>query len=206
MANRAKIVPSTGTVKWSNASAFDGHLLLGLAPPEGVSRLFLNGEFPPRELPQWVRIPIEKGVIHDISKVLFNSEIEPPNSKYCAFWYDLGHLLLSGPSSLFTIEADPYTITVPTLTIPAASVSPPVPGSVPVPPVVVYPVIETPEGVKNGTNPTFFLSRVPTYLASVWLNGMVLEEGVGFTRSGKTITMQAGYIPSSGDSLRALVW
>lgn len=71
---------------------------------------------------------------------------------------------------------------------------------------------ETPFGAIDGTNTTYALAQVPNPSSSVLLmkNGQVLFQGVGYTLSGRTITIQTGYIlqpPNSvdlvGDLLRA---
>lgn len=66
-------------------------------------------------------------------------------------------------------------------------------------------VVETPSGTIDGVNDTFTLSKVPVMLLLLW-NGVKLKESVGYTIAGTTITMQAGYIPSSGDILEAALW
>src|SRR5690606_38052176 len=55
----------------------------------------------------------------------------PPNTRYFAWFYDLMGTKISGPSVAFTIEADPYTITVPVLTAPTVNTTAPTPGSDP---------------------------------------------------------------------------
>ncbi len=63
--------------------------------------------------------------------------------------------------------------------------------------------------IVGGAGQTFVLSATPGpqdgSLMLIW-NGVVLTEGVAFTRSGVTVTMAEGYEPSTGDTLVAYVW
>lgn len=56
---------------------------------------------------------------------------------------------------------------------------------------------ETPSGTIDGSNATFHLAHNPNPAASLILvlNRGVLEQGIGYTLSGNTITFQSGYIP-----------
>lgn len=67
------------------------------------------------------------------------------------------------------------------------------------------PIVEIPTGTTDGVNDTFALSRVPQSL-QLYLNGARLQVGTGYTLAGAAITMQAGYIPQTGDSLVAVFW
>jgi len=116
---KAKIV-TAADVEWSNGSKFDGFILLNVARPSGYNEISLNQRRPRVVLPHWIRIPVENGAVHGDTKVLFTAEIEPPNTRYISFWYDLNNARIAGPSALFTITADPHTITPPTLTAPTA--------------------------------------------------------------------------------------
>lgn len=60
-------------------------------------------------------------------------------------------------------------------------------------------------GTIDGANDIFTLGAAPVRLF-LFLNGTLLSDGIGYTLSGSTITMAAGYIPQSGDTLRAEVW
>jgi hypothetical protein len=60
-------------------------------------------------------------------------------------------------------------------------------------------------GTIDGTNDTFTLPS--TYLrVLLYRNGALLNENVAYTISGATITFLPGYIPQTGDTLRAEVW
>lgn len=67
--------------------------------------------------------------------------------------------------------------------------------------------VQIPVGVMDGVNATYTLTSVTGYhvIQLVW-NGTTLEQGVGYTLSGVTITMLAGYIPNLGDTLEAYLY
>jgi hypothetical protein len=121
----------SGTVSWSNGDLFDGYVLLALSLPSGYTYASPIGSWPNSTLPQFVRIPITAGAFSQQVAVFWNEDLEPPNCRYCAYWYDAQDTLLSGPSAIFDIGASPYAITIPTLTVPAASGTQPTPPSAP---------------------------------------------------------------------------
>lgn len=59
-------------------------------------------------------------------------------------------------------------------------------------------------GTKNGINTAFLLANTPSPVASlqVFLNGVLKANGVGYSLSGRNITMIVE-IPFPGDDLRA---
>ena len=127
----ATIVASTTTVQWSNGKNFNGWLALGLAVPTmsgtPYPTISVDAEMPQVRVPQWTPIPITDGVINTNTFIYFTTTLEPPNCQYVAYWYDVNFVLVSGPSALFSVTASPYTITVPTLTVPVAAVAGPSP-------------------------------------------------------------------------------
>lgn len=70
---------------------------------------------------------------------------------------------------------------------------------------VASPTREYPSGTKNGTNLAFTISTNVGTLYLVW-RGILLEDGVGYTRSGTGITMTAGYAPLAEDSFEAIIF
>lgn len=63
---------------------------------------------------------------------------------------------------------------------------------------------ETPSGTKDGSNATFTLAQSPVNSSlRLNLNNVPLIFGTDYTLSGKTITMDAGSIPISTDTLLA---
>ena len=69
---------------------------------------------------------------------------------------------------------------------------------------------EIPGGAINGTNPTFTLANNPTVgTVKLWYGvtaigyGQLLLQSVHYTIAGKIITINSGYIPNTGDWLRA---
>jgi len=210
--SKSKIVTASD-VLWSDGSKFDGFLLLNIARPATYSEISLNQRRPRVVLPLWVRIPVEHGVLHTDTKVLYTSEYEPPNTRYISYWYDLNNAQLAGPSTLFTISTDPHTITVPTLTAPTAPVAGDTPDTEPATTLAAASFFvdnETPTGAINSTtgtdgNGTFTLAYAPTPAASLLLyrDGVTMRAGVEYTLSGSTITYTAGNNPLTGSWHRA---
>lgn len=116
-------------VKWSNGQIFDGYVLLIMAMPTGYSQPQIQGTLP-GSIPTRIRLPIVDGTIDGSVTAYYTSTLNPPNCLYGAFWYDNQDTLLSSPadsSALFSITTSPVTLTVPTLTAPAASTTVPTP-------------------------------------------------------------------------------
>jgi hypothetical protein len=61
-------------------------------------------------------------------------------------------------------------------------------------------------GTVNGVNATFTISQSPINADNfqLYLNGVLLRVTTHYTRSGTTITMQAGSIPQVGQELDAI--
>lgn len=114
----ATITASTGTVKWSNNSPFNGYILLTTNLPGGYTTLKKASVSPAQRLPLYIRIPIADGVIHSASQIPFTSSVEPPGCTYSFVIYDSNDRLIASGASPFTVTATPVALTVPTLTAP----------------------------------------------------------------------------------------
>jgi hypothetical protein len=114
---------------------FDGYILLALALPENGDGQWpvavAENIYPPQRLPLFTFIPVSQGVINQQTKVLYNDAINPPNSRYVAYWYDRNKRRVfpaTGVSpSFFTISAGTYAISLPTLTVPTNTATVPTP-------------------------------------------------------------------------------
>ena len=129
----ASLTTSTGTVLWDDGSTFDGFILVGLALPTlsgtAYTTVALDDASPPVRIPAWTYITIRAGVIDVNTKLYWSADIEPPNTKYAAYFYDVTRTRIAptGAATLFQIAQDPYIITVPTLTAPTATATAPQP-------------------------------------------------------------------------------
>lgn len=136
MATSPQVAHLTGSVTWSDGSTFDGWLLLGLVLPENADGQWpttvIAGATMPQRLPIWTKIPIRAGAIDGQTTVLFNTSVEPPNSRYVAYWYDRNHRRIfpavATPPTPFSITTTPYAISLPTLTVPSNSSTLPTPS------------------------------------------------------------------------------
>lgn len=129
-APRAALIISAAPVAWSSGEAFDGYIALLLALPEfsGTPTVTMNAgdSLSVQVIPTRIMIPINGGVIDNSTRVLLNPDMQPPNSKYVAYWLDPQLRTVATDSALFSITDTTYTISVPTLTSPAATIVVPV--------------------------------------------------------------------------------
>jgi hypothetical protein len=120
----------TSTVTWSNGQNFNGWALVGLVmPTSGTDWSFVaRGDMAPgQKLPVFAMVPIVDGLFNTSLGLYFNADIDPPNSQYVYWFYDSTRRQVAGPSSLFTVTADPLTLPALTLTVPSAGATLPVP-------------------------------------------------------------------------------
>ncbi len=128
---RTTTITTSSAAQWSNASNFDGYLLLGIGPPSNADGVWttvsIGSTFPAVRLPIWTKIPIKDGVINANTLVFYNADLEPPNCRYVAYWYDSNNRRISPVTGVdptfFDVSTSPHTITVPTLTVPTAPTS-----------------------------------------------------------------------------------
>ena len=125
-----------GTILWSDGTPFNGFAQIGLILPTSSGtawpELTIQPNAPRQRLPLWMTIPIVNGVFNNQCGIWFNPSIDPPNTKYCVYFYDSSMKQIAGPTTpadFFTVTADPTTITIPTLTAPIAGTVIPVPAS-----------------------------------------------------------------------------
>ena len=203
---------SASTITWVDTTPFNGYALLIMALPStsgaGWTRAILRDTRPRLRVPTRVKVPIREGVYDVSSRVWFTSSLVPTQVKYASFFYDATDRLIANGPSLFSITATPYTLAPPTLTDPTAAVVAVGPEDVPSTLVTTFTFGVPPRidlvGTKNGINVLFTANALPVSMVMVIWNGMVLEEGVGYTRSGLDYTL--AFAPESGDSLEAVLW
>lgn len=206
-------ITSAANVTWQSGDLFNGWLLLIAVPPNysgtQYPNISLRNSIPKIQVPQRIKIPITEGVIDINSKVWMTSSFVPTNVLYSAWFYDDTSTLIAVGAALFTVTTDPYTIAVPTLTDPTASVVSPTPGSVPNTTIqtLTYgaPSEESLSGVQNGTNLIFTISHQGAFVF-VLRNGAVMTPTVDYTQSGATITFTSGNAPLSDDTLKAVIF
>lgn len=199
----------SGSVIWSSGENFDGYALILLALPGTHAAVSMDSTAPRCRIPTNTVVPITDGAYNQHVELFYNSDIEPPNTQYAAYFYDLNWVRIapSGTADLFTISTNPHTLTAPTLTAPTAATSAPLPGSVSgTTATYLYVSKEVPSGTMNGVNTTFTLSTSSYRTVDLRWNGVSLLQGTAYTLLGATITMQAGYVPNAGDTLEAIVY
>ena len=126
----AKFDPSV-SVTWDDGSALTGFLLVGLVLPTGYQLGYYAATYPNVPIPTFLKVPINNGSFHAAESICYNADIEPPNSRYVAWYYDSTGQQIAGPTALFSVSSG--TCTPPSLTLPTPAIGliPPVPNSGP---------------------------------------------------------------------------
>lgn len=123
--NRAKL---SGTVTWSNGDLFNGFALFILQPPTASSipwpQIWSQSTNTPTEIPLRTPIPINNGQFNNQAELIQNDSIDPPNTRYTVYYYDNTRKLVGSVTTPFAVNTNPYTPSVPTLTVPVAPVTP----------------------------------------------------------------------------------
>ncbi len=122
----------TTTVAWSDGSAFNGFALVGLIPATDGVTSYTEGDFglmfPSERLPAFSIIPISNGLFNASLGLYYNADISPINTTYNLRYYDTTKRLIAGPSSPFTVSADPVVLPALTLTAPITGGTAPTPN------------------------------------------------------------------------------
>lgn len=135
MANPRSAKFTTTPVLWSDGSNFNGFAVIALVFPtaSGVNwpELTIEPGTPRQRLPIWHTVPIVDGVFNQALGLWYNTDINPPNTKYAIWYYDTANKLVAAPSSasdFFTVTDTPVAPTVYTLTVPIAGTAVPSPS------------------------------------------------------------------------------
>lgn len=122
---------SPNPVVWSGGGNFNGYLFLALQLPQGYSQPTLINSYVQQQLGRYIRVPIVNGTIDTTTAIPWNSDIDPPDTAYVAYFFDNSNALIaptSGSASPFSVGSATFTINVPSLPRPNYSgVTPPVP-------------------------------------------------------------------------------
>jgi len=210
----AKITTST-PVTWSDGSLFNGYILFGIALPTDVSgaqwaEVKLLGTR--QRLPVWTVLPIVEGQLDQITTLFLTTQLDPPNTRYTAYWFDnTDKLIYPYPSgtkaAAFSIASNPYTITQPTLAAPTLATGAYFPDPQPVVRNAVSFLASTAvevylTGTADGVNKVFTIPETSVVLAVIYVDGQK-QDPLTYTRTGSTVTFTAA--PTAGSSVTALV-
>lgn len=203
-------VVTASNVTWSDAQLFQGYVLFLLALPlfdaEAYTKAFLKGDgYQQQRLPLRLKWPITNGVLNTSLRIWQNASITPPNSKYIAYFYDETRNQVAVGSGLITIAVDPYTLTVPTLTVPSATASTPTPEDQVIPSTQaitsIAPIVET----ASGTGSSVTITNSPVFTLGVFFNGQKLISGTDYNIVGTTITFLS-LVVASADKVEVVYW
>lgn len=111
---------------WSSGELFNGFLLISLSygKKDGVSWPHVTTSAGNRAIPASVFIPILNGSLQHNPKILPNSSILPPNSRYFLRYYDSGSFLISDTPVAQVINSN-TVLSPPTPVAPTADTTPP---------------------------------------------------------------------------------
>lgn len=188
-------IQSASPITWSDGSLFSGYILFGLALPTDVqgaqwAELRLYGTS--QRLPVWTVFPIVEGQIDTNTTLFYTTQLDPPNTRYAAYWYDNTWKLIypiGAPPVSFSITTNPCLITQPYLQAPA----------VPTDDLIPVPQFEDPEeadrnlieytlaGTANGVNTIFVIPVTEVRGASVFIDGQKQDTST-YTRVGSVVT------------------
>lgn len=122
---------ATGSVSWSDGTPFDGYALVGFKHlVDGLTTvnwpsISQGHQFVKRTVPEWAKLPIVNGQYDNQIGLYFNADLQPPNSQYVAFLYDVnGVRVLASATSPFTVSAGAFTIPFATPAIPTQGTNP----------------------------------------------------------------------------------
>ena len=185
-----------GTVKYSNGTLFDGYVLLLIAPPPGYTSASIMNQLIVQPICDHVKVRIQQGVYDQSARIYYTSYLEPPNCQYVAYFYDNNDIQL-GHTALFTVTANPYTITVPALTIPSATSVIPSPGGgvLPVLPTAYWYPTTTPP---DGTITNFSFPFNPSIVLWNWTTQL---EGYGYTKTFNGTSYVVTFVDAAGNVL-----
>lgn len=111
-------------VRWADGTLFDGYVWLGIVLPNNPAFKFpwLYGSWRYQQLPRFIKVPIINGAIDSTTQAFYNSDLNPPGTKYVAYWFSSDGTLITpatGSAVPFIISTPFTTLTVPTLTLPS---------------------------------------------------------------------------------------
>lgn len=100
---RTSKLKATPDVTWDNGDNFNGFGIVVIVPPtvDAISwpSITIDPNSPSQRLPQTATIPIVDGVFNNSVGIFYNEDLDPPNSKYCIFYFDSGWNQVGVPAS-----------------------------------------------------------------------------------------------------------
>lgn len=196
------LVQTASTVQWSDGANFQGYVLFLLALPtfdgSAYTKAYLKGDNQQQvRIPIRLKWPIVDGALNSDLRIWRNASIAPPNSKWYDVWYDETRNQVATGSGLITISADPYTLTVPTLTATVATATTPTPEDQAIPSTTLLTNIAPTVLAASGTGSSVTITSNPVVLLGVFFNGQKLRSGTDFNIVGTTITFTSIVVGSS---------
>ena len=203
-------IVTSSTVQWSDGANFHGYVLFLLALPifdgSAYTKAYLKGDQQQQtRIPIRAKFPVSDGVLNQDLRLWRNGSITPPNSKWIDYWYDETRNQVAVGSSLITISTDPYTLTVPTLTVPSATGTTPTPEDQAIPSSQQITSVAPTVMAGSGTGSSVTIATSPVVLLGVFFNGQKLRSGTDFSIVGTTVTFTS-IVVGSDDYVEVVAW
>src|SRR5581483_8580407 len=116
MAVTRSSLTSASTIAWQSGTPFNGWVLLIAVLPNisgaVYNKIGLRDSAPKMMIPTRIRVAIREGVLDSSAKVSQTSSLVPTNVVYSAWFYDDTNTLIATGSALFTLTADPFTLSI----------------------------------------------------------------------------------------------
>lgn len=119
---RVASLTSASPVLWSDGTPFDGYMVAMLSLPGTYAQVNLSNSPSPLRIPLNTKVPIVQGVLDTSCGIYFNSDIDPPTSKYVFYFVDATNTPVGVGSGLLSVAANPFAVPVPSLPVPTAPV------------------------------------------------------------------------------------
>lgn len=114
-----------GTYYWSDATVFDGFVVAVLAYPGSYTQVLIANQSPVQRIGDHVKVRITAGVPDGSAHLYYNGSLDPPNTKWCFYWYAADGTLVYTPTNatteLFTVSTSPYTLPTVSIVKPTAA-------------------------------------------------------------------------------------
>ena len=125
-ATRYATFDQSTVVQWTDATNFNGFLLVSLVLPStgSYTEAVYSNSFPQIPVPDFLVCPIINGTFSSGVGILWNADITPPNTKYISWYYDSTGRQVAGPSAVWTVTSSTASPPSATLTAPTAGTTP----------------------------------------------------------------------------------